>query len=191
MPAPGRISDVQGEKKGVMNMLEKNDIKKYVGSISDNCPMCQSMVYLNLTRAQKEEYVAYLEKRCYQRVPVQDALLSFDRFEREFVITSYCPECQKKIFRVKNYQSDAYKWIVIPTDKQEAIFGERGSYAEFVKAVRSSTINGWSPKLAVDIINSDPWVSLPAEIRTAFMYELDVEDVVVLSDGEICYESAE
>lgn len=174
-----------------MNVLGKNEIKKYVGFAVDNCPRCQSIVYLNLTRAQEEEYAAYLRKRCYQRVLVQDALLSFDRFEREFVITSYCPECQKKIFRVKNYQPDAYKWIIIKTDKLEELFGERGSYVEFVKAVRSAMKNGWSPKLAVDIINSDPWVSLPAEIRIAFMYELDVEDVMVLSDGMICYKPAD
>lgn len=172
-------------------MLGKNEIKEYIGFVAGECPMCQSMVYLNLTRAQEEEYVAYLRKRCYQRVLVQDALLSFDRFEREFMITSYCPECQKKIFRVKNYQPDAYKWIILKADKLEGIFGERGSYVEFEKAVCNSMTNEWSPKLAVDIINSDPWVSLPAEIRIAFMNFLNVEDVVVLSDGMICYKPAD
>lgn len=72
----------------------------YTGVIENMCPMCGRMVYLKVTENKQDEYDCYYTER-YSK-SIQSALPSFDKFEREFIKTGYCPVCQKKI-SVQNY----------------------------------------------------------------------------------------
>ena len=62
--------------------------------INKICPMCGKSVFLRINSDQEKEFENYA---CYDGL-IQEKLKSFNDFEREFVMTGYCPECQKDLF---------------------------------------------------------------------------------------------
>ena len=74
-------------------------------NIVKNCPMCGVTLAFGLT---DDEYVAFRNKG--QRF-IQDVLPHFDKVEREFLKTGYCPDCQSLIFG-SSYEMNE-KWIDI------------------------------------------------------------------------------
>lgn len=62
--------------------------------IKRTCPMCGKVTGL------KEDEMMAAEHRHYAMYggSIQDELTSFDAFEREFIKTGYCPNCQEMLF---------------------------------------------------------------------------------------------
>lgn len=77
---------------------KENNIKKIEGEkimlINKICPMCKKNAFLRINSDQKKEFKSYA---CYGGL-IQEKLKSFNDFEREFVKTGYCPECQNGLF---------------------------------------------------------------------------------------------
>lgn len=77
---------------------KENNIKKIEGEkimlIYKICPMCKKNAFLRINSDQKKEFKSYA---CYGGL-IQEKLKSFNDFEREFVKTGYCPECQNGLF---------------------------------------------------------------------------------------------
>ena len=59
--------------------------------IVNTCPMCGSTHWMRINGEQYEKYK-------YGGVLIQDAFPELDPFEREFIKTGYCPECQELLF---------------------------------------------------------------------------------------------
>ena len=62
--------------------------------INKICPMCGKSAFLRINSDQEKEFEKYA---CYDGL-IQEKLKSFNDFEREFVKTGYCPECQEDLF---------------------------------------------------------------------------------------------
>lgn len=77
-------------------------------TINRECPMCGEIIQLELTSKQKNEYVNYLME--HPKRNIQDALFSFNAFEREFIKTGYCPECQNVLFGNPLPAPDMGRW---------------------------------------------------------------------------------
>lgn len=62
--------------------------------IKRTCPMCGRVIGL------KEDETMAAEHRHYAMYggSIQNELTSFDAFEREFIKTGYCPNCQEMLF---------------------------------------------------------------------------------------------
>lgn len=77
---------------------KENNIHKIEGEkimlINKICPMCGKSAFLRINSDQKKEFKSYA---CYGGL-IQEKLKSFNDFEREFVKTGYCPECQNGLF---------------------------------------------------------------------------------------------
>ncbi len=56
--------------------------------------MCGKSAFLRINSDQEKEFEKYA---CYDGL-IQEKLKSFNDFEREFVKTGYCPECQEDLF---------------------------------------------------------------------------------------------
>jgi len=56
------------------------------------CPMCNKQVSLKMTKKDYEKFVNRTNEH------IQDLFTNFDKFKREFLISSYCPKCQMLIF---------------------------------------------------------------------------------------------
>lgn len=80
--------------------------------IIEDCPVCGKSVVLRISGKQHKEWEHYI---LYGRDKlIQDALPDFDKFEREFIKTKLCLNCQEKIFdaKVPEYK-EPHKWIII------------------------------------------------------------------------------
>lgn len=67
---------------------------KTIELIKKTCPMCGGVTKLkenSTMAAEHRHYVLYGGK-------IQDELIDFDAFEREFIKTGYCPNCQEMLF---------------------------------------------------------------------------------------------
>ena len=62
--------------------------------INKICPMCGKSFFLRINSDQEKEFENY----AYYDGLIQEKLKSFNDFEREFVKTGYCPECQEDLF---------------------------------------------------------------------------------------------
>ena len=70
--------------------------------ISKNCPLCGAAVRLGLTEEEMEEY---------NRTQSGDDIPALNAFEREFLITGMCPDCQCTVFK-KEPPADLGRWQV-------------------------------------------------------------------------------
>lgn len=78
-------------------------------NIERDCPMCGNKYLLRISEMRYDQYKKYVVY--HSRELIQKALPDFDKFEREFIKTGYCPKCQKKIFSAKLPKDDSEKWI--------------------------------------------------------------------------------
>ena len=74
--------------------------------ISEKCPMCQQTFSLGLLPDELEEYRKFTE----EDEDIQDVLPQLNLFEREFLITGMCPECQANLFG-KELPDDLSRWM--------------------------------------------------------------------------------
>lgn len=74
--------------------------------ITRKCPMCGRIVDMEIRGTQEEEYNAY----ALHGGIIQEVLVSFDNFGREFVMTGYCPECQQRLFGTRLEDKTVYSY---------------------------------------------------------------------------------
>ena len=133
--------------------------------IKKTSPFCLEGTYLKLSDEQNDEYIEYLE----EGGAIQDALSLFNKFEREFVITGYCPECQEKIFGCRLKKRDAFF-------KQSSL--RKDVIRQFEAASKRLRV--------VDAICSEYADMLNENEKILYIYEAGLEDVCTLdSDGRV------
>lgn len=69
-----------------------------------HCPMCGKICYIQLT----EEQYGQMKKNELGIKPIQEALSSMDPFQREFLKTGYCPQCQEMLFCKSDWNKEAF-----------------------------------------------------------------------------------
>jgi hypothetical protein len=61
------------------------------------CPACARQYHIELSNEQTRKLFEYEHKGGY----IQELFPELDKFEREFLKTNYCSECQEDIFGAK------------------------------------------------------------------------------------------
>ena len=76
--------------------------------IEKNCPMCRGTHYMIVEEENYETIMEYMVAMYYhtERKLVQEALPFLNAFGREFIMTGYCPKCQKILFAAKQKKQD-------------------------------------------------------------------------------------
>ncbi len=137
--------------------MEKNSKKvKLIGG--ERCPVCGRYLYLKLSKQQNEEYSYY----CCYGGPIQSKLKSFNKFEREFVKSEYCPECQEAIFHSKRKGLDENFFYDDELDG--------GMIQKFIKETEELGLKG------KDAITSSLADSLSANEKMVYLYDWGLED---------------
>lgn len=62
--------------------------------LSRICPLCREIYKLQLSDYERYQYENYIFSDGY----IQEDMPTLNLVEREFILTGYCPECQKVIF---------------------------------------------------------------------------------------------
>lgn len=83
----------------------KTDFQTY--KIPNNCPMCNKVVTLGLSQEEMLRYSEYV----FDGGKIQDILPELTVFEREFLVSGYCPSCQEYIFG-KTFYGNKCRWTV-------------------------------------------------------------------------------
>lgn len=87
-------------------LISDTQTKSQYQYISAKCPMCQQTISLGLLPDELEGY----RKFTGEDEDIQDVLPQLDLFEREFLITGMCPECQANLFG-KELPDDLSRWM--------------------------------------------------------------------------------
>ncbi len=160
----------------------------YVKIIDKVCDMCGKPMLLLLTEEQQAQYDEYLTGLVYgRRELIQNVLLDFDKFEREFVKTGYCPCCQEKIFQAK-FKGKAHKWIALD---EETVPPEK--YAEFYESVHESANAKLKAgecfdfeQLVVSFLENETWKQkLSVDEKASYLYLIGVESFRLSGDGHV------
>lgn len=88
----------------VLEILDQKQ-PRYPHYISARCPICNRAFKLGLTDEEREGYKRY----CNDDEDLEDAIPALNAFEREFLITGMCPDCQCEVFR-KEPPEDISRW---------------------------------------------------------------------------------
>ena len=75
--------------------------------IPAQCLFCGRVLYLGLREEEMEGYRRYRE----DGADLEDVLPALNAFEREFLITGMCPDCQCDVFR-KELPADTRRWAL-------------------------------------------------------------------------------
>ncbi len=75
----------------MVEVLEKKGEKIEVYKL---CPMCDEQHYIELSNEQARKLFEYEHGKGY----IQEIFPEFNKAEREFLKTGYCPKCQEMIF---------------------------------------------------------------------------------------------
>lgn len=70
-------------------------------TVAKICPMCGNAHKIVLTKEESFQYLAYTNIGGH----IQDMFPHFNPMEREFLMTGYCPKCQKTLFG-SSYKSE-------------------------------------------------------------------------------------
>lgn len=134
--------------------------------IGEPCPMCGKFVYLKMTKEQDKQYTEYC---CYGGV-VQEKLNLFNKFEREFLKTAYCPTCQCELFHTNFLENNNFFY-------NEEMRAEK--MTEFINAV-----DGLKP---VDAIMSSEASKLTVNEKLLYLYEMNLEEELTVDEitGEV------
>ncbi len=65
--------------------------------IENHCMMCSKKHAITLNEQETEKYLSYLRREDL----IQNLLPHLNPMEREFLMTGYCPRCQKILFGTK------------------------------------------------------------------------------------------
>lgn len=137
--------------------MEKNSKKvKLIGG--ERCPACGRYYYLKLSKQQDKEYTDY----CCYKGPIQNKLKSFNKFEREFVKSGYCPKCQEDIFHSKRKGLDENFFY------DDELDGDM--IQKFIEETEEQGLKG------KDAITSSLADSLPVNEKMVYLYDWGLED---------------
>ena len=92
--------------KLILDILDQKQ-PQYPHYISARCPICNRTVKLGLTDEEREGYKRYNN----DEEDLEDAIPALNAFEREFLITGMCVECQCDVFR-KELPEDVSRWVL-------------------------------------------------------------------------------
>ena len=134
--------------------------------IGEPCPMCGKFVYLKITKEQDKQYTDYC---CYGGI-VQEKLKRFNKFEREFLKTGYCPTCQCELFHSDLLEANNFFY-------NEEVRAE--VITEFMNAVDGLN--------SVDAIMSPAANELTINEKLLFLYEMHLEEKLSVDEttGEV------
>ncbi len=102
-PAP---ADTEELLKLIFDVLDQKQ-PLYSHYISFRCPICGRTVKLGLTEEEQEGYQRYIN----DDEDLEFAVPALNAFEREFLITGMCPDCQCDVFH-KELPEDVSRWEV-------------------------------------------------------------------------------
>lgn len=95
------VLPVRGTYQSLRSYISKHDTDDTDGlpeiheNISLECPMCHRVCTINFNSKEWRAYSAWKKSI----VKVQDAFPNWKPFEREFLQTGLCPDCQKALFQ--------------------------------------------------------------------------------------------
>ncbi|MBE6978457.1 MAG: hypothetical protein E7438_07515 [Ruminococcaceae bacterium] len=95
------------ELLGVVLEILDEKTSQYPHYISARCPICNRAFKLGLTEEEREGYQRYNN----DEEDLEDAIPALNAFEREFLITGMCPDCQCDVFR-KEPPEDLSRWAM-------------------------------------------------------------------------------
>ncbi len=98
-------ADTQELLKLILDILDQKPY--YPRHLSARCPICNRTVKLGVTEEERENYKRY----CDEDIDLEDALPALNAFEREFLNTGMCPDCQCSVFK-KELPADTSRWQV-------------------------------------------------------------------------------
>lgn len=90
----------------VLDILDQKQ-SQYPHYISGRCPLCNRVFKLGLTEEEMENYKKY----CNDELDLENAIPALNAFEREFLMTGMCPDCQCDVFR-KEMPKDISRWEI-------------------------------------------------------------------------------
>ena len=131
--------------------------------IEKTCPMCGRSAYLNITKEQDKELTQYI----FHGGKIQDKLKSYNKFEREFIKTGYCPECQSLLFGSKLEESDNRFFY------KDELNGD-------VMEIFVSKTEGLKP---FDAITSFAANMLSVNEKKLYLYEMELEKELSIDDS--------
>jgi len=99
-------ADTEELLKQILDILDQK-LPQYPHHISAQCPICGRTIKLGLTGEEMENYKKYRD----EDMDLEDAIPALNAFEREFLITGMCPDCQCNVFR-KELPEDVTRWEV-------------------------------------------------------------------------------
>jgi len=99
-------ADTEELLKLILDILDQKQ-PQYPHYISARCPICNRSFKLGLSEKEKEGYNRY----CNDDEDLEDAIPALNAFEREFLLTGMCPDCQCDVFR-KEPPEDVSRWEV-------------------------------------------------------------------------------
>jgi len=102
-PAPANTEELL---ELVLDILDQKQ-PQYPHYISARCPICNRAFKLGLSEEEKEGYNRY----CNDDKDLEDAIPALNAFEREFLLTGMCPDCQCDVFR-KEPPEDLSRWAM-------------------------------------------------------------------------------
>ena len=99
-------ADTEELLKLILDILDQKQ-PQYPHYISARCPICGRSYKLGLTEEEREGYKRYNN----DEEDLEDAIPALNAFEREFLLTGMCPECQCDVFR-KKLPEDVSRWVL-------------------------------------------------------------------------------
>lgn len=138
--------------------------------ITRTCPLCKSKgrmpkTGLKISDDKYDEYVKYIE----YGGSIQDVLPSFNKFEREFILTGYCSCCQEKIFGSK--LKDHSMFFNFSTLRKNVI-------EQFIEATADYEV--------VDAICSEHAAKLSVNEKLVYIDDAGIEDMCSIdADGTV------
>lgn len=72
--------------------------------VEKNCPLCRNTNYMIVEEENYKTIMEYMDGT--ERKSIQEALSFLNAFGREFILTGYCPKCQKILFAAKQKKQD-------------------------------------------------------------------------------------
>ena len=72
--------------------------------VEKNCPLCRNTNYMIVEEENYKTIMEYMDGT--ERKSIQEALSFLNAFGREFILTGYCPKCQKILFAAKQKKED-------------------------------------------------------------------------------------
>ena len=102
--APDNFDDIANH---ALEIHVKKNVS-YPKKVVMQCPLCWNKFSLGLS---EEEFEGYNRYRCEDE-DLEDAIPALNLFEKEFLLTGMCPNCQCEVFK-KSLPTDISRWSIV------------------------------------------------------------------------------